>query len=79
MKMSEIGDNKTYTEVSFMIFRTGSCLIVGNCSEPVLQVVYRFIKNILRIEYQAIYVPMNDQPIKVKKTKIRKRTIEFTS
>ena len=31
MKMSEIGDNKTYTEVSFMIFRTGSCLIVGNC------------------------------------------------
>jgi hypothetical protein len=78
MKMSEIGDNKTYTEVSFMIFRTGSCLIVGNCSEPVLQVVYRFIRNILREEYSSIYVPTSDQPIKIKKPKIRKRTVEFT-
>lgn len=78
MKMSEIGDNKTYTEVSFMIFRTGSCLIVGNCSEPVLQVVYRFIRNILKIEYASIYVPTHEQSTKIKKPKIRKRTIEFT-
>ena len=28
MKMSELIDNKKYTEVSFIIFRTGSCLIV---------------------------------------------------
>jgi len=78
MKMSEIGDNKTYTEVSFMIFRTGSCLIVGNCSEPVLQVVYRFIRNILKIEYASIYVATHEQSTKIKKPKIRKRTIEFT-
>jgi TATA-box binding protein (TBP) (component of TFIID and TFIIIB) len=78
MKMSEIGENKTYTEVSFMIFRTGSCLIVGNCSEPVLQVVYRFIRNILRDEYASICVPTSDQPTKIKKPKIRKRTVEFT-
>ena len=79
MKMSEIGENKKYTEVSFMIFRTGSCLIVGNCSELVIQTVYKFIKSILREEYSAIYVPVNDQPTKIKKTKIRKRTIVFTS
>jgi TATA-box binding protein (TBP) (component of TFIID and TFIIIB) len=79
MKMSEIGYNKKYTEVSFMIFRTGSCLIVGNCSEPVLQHVFRFIKNVLQEEYSSIYVPTNDQPIKIKKTKLRKRTIIFTA
>lgn len=79
MKMSEIGENKKYTEVSFMIFRTGSCLIVGNCSELVIQTVYQFIKNILREEYSAIYVPVIDQPTKIKKTKIRKRTIVFTN
>ena len=35
LKLSELNDNKKYTEVSFMIFRTGSCLIVGNCSENI--------------------------------------------
>ena len=32
MKVSELDVNTKYTEVSFMIFRSGSCLIVGNCS-----------------------------------------------
>jgi hypothetical protein len=40
--------------------------------------VYRFIRNILREEYSSIYVPTSDQPIKIKKPKIRKRTVEFT-
>ena len=78
MKMSEIGANKTYTEVSFMIFRTGSCLIVGNCSEQVLQVVYRFIRNILKAEYQSICVPTPEHLTKTKKPKIRKRTVVFS-
>ena len=78
MKMSEIGANKTYTEVSFMVFRTGSCLIVGNCSEPVLQVVYRFIRNILKAEYQSICVPTPEHTTKIKKPKIRKRTVVFS-
>jgi len=50
MKMSELIENKKYSEISFMIFRTGSCLIVGNCSERILMVVFRFIKNILMKE-----------------------------
>ena len=78
MKMSEVSENKMYTEVSFMIFRTGSCLIVGNCSEPILQFVFSFIKNILRVEYGSIYVPTNEVTAKPKKSKLRKRTAWFT-
>lgn len=78
MKMSEICENKKYTEISFMIFRTGSCLIVGNCSEPILQFVFNFIKNLLRVEYASIYVPTNEVTAKPKKAKLRKRTVWLT-
>jgi hypothetical protein len=78
MKMSELGESKTYTEISFMIFRTGSCLIVGNCSERILLFVFDFIKGFLAEEYENIHVA-NDEPVaKSKKTKIRKRTIQMT-
>jgi len=74
-KMSELGDNLKYTEISFMIFRTGSCLIVGNCSERILKFVFEFIKIILENEYQNIHVA-NEEPInKNKKIKLRKKTI----
>jgi hypothetical protein len=74
-KMSELGDNLKYTEISFMIFRTGSCLIVGNCSERILKFVFEFIKKILANEYKNIHVA-NEEPInKIKKIKLRKKTI----
>jgi TATA-box binding protein (TBP) (component of TFIID and TFIIIB) len=41
-------------EVSFMIFRTGSVLIVGKCDESVLITIYEFLKNILATEYKEI-------------------------
>uniref|UniRef100_A0A6C0I4M6 Uncharacterized protein n=1 Tax=viral metagenome TaxID=1070528 RepID=A0A6C0I4M6_9ZZZZ len=75
MKMSELGKNRKYTEVSFMIFRTGSCLIVGNCTETVLQFVFQFIKRVLSDEYQHISVAQEDSVIRVKKTKLRKKTV----
>ena len=75
MKMSELGDNRKYTEISFMIFRTGSCLIVGNCTERVLKFVFEFIKRILIREYNNIFVENEDPVLKNKKTKLRKRTI----
>ncbi len=78
MKMSELDDNKKYTEVSFMIFRTGSCLIVGNCSERVLKFIFEFIRNILTVEYPHINVVNEDLSTKVKKTKLRKKTIHMT-
>jgi hypothetical protein len=75
MKMSELGNNRKYTEISFMVFRTGSCLIVGNCTERVLKFVFEFIKRILKDEYDNINVENNDPVEKIKKTKLRKRTI----
>lgn len=78
MKMSELDDNKKYTEVSFMVFRTGSCLIVGNCSEKILTFIYEFIKNILAAEYGNIFVENDGHVIKSKKTKLRKRTVQMS-
>jgi TATA-box binding protein (TBP) (component of TFIID and TFIIIB) len=45
---------KNIKEVSFMIFRTGSVLIVGKCHEDVLMIIYNFLKNILKDEYRNI-------------------------
>jgi len=78
MKMSELNDNKKYTEVSFMIFRTGSCLIVGNCSEKVLLFIFDFIKQMLQTEYYLIHVANDETVVKQKKTKLRKRIIKVT-
>ena len=41
--------------ISFMIFRTGSVLIVGKCSEVELRKIYDFIKELLKREYTKIY------------------------
>jgi hypothetical protein len=78
MKMNELNDNEKYTEISFMIFRTGSCLIVGNCSEKILYFIYQFLKNILIAEYSVIHVITEENNTKEKKTKIRKKNISVT-
>jgi len=71
---------KNVKEVSFMIFRTGSVLIVGKCDENVLLVIYEFLKNILVTEYKTIAqqnVPVSDSNYlnKDKKKKIRRKNI----
>ena len=78
MKMSELGENKKYTEVSFMIFRTGSCLIVGNCSEKILLFIFNFIKKILFEEHSFISVTNEEVVVKNKKVKLRKKTISMS-
>jgi hypothetical protein len=75
LKLSELELNKKYTEISFMMFRTGSCLIVGNCSERILKFVFEFIKKILVEEYKNIQVANEDTAVKIKKVKLRKKTI----
>ena len=45
---------KNIKEVSFMVFRTGSVLIVGKCDENVLITIYEFLKVILSNEYKNI-------------------------
>jgi len=67
-----------YTKVSFMIFRTGNCLIVGNCSKEILTFVFQYVKKILMDEYETIRA-LNDVPvIKLKKNKPRKKLITFS-
>jgi hypothetical protein len=78
MKMSELDENKKYTEVSFMIFRTGSCLIVGNCSEKILLFIFEFIKKILQNEYYNIHTASEEVIVKSKKTKLRKKKINIS-
>jgi hypothetical protein len=79
MKRYELDDTIKYTEISFMIFRTGSCLIVGNCNEKVLMFVFDFIKGILQKEYTHIRSQVQEQETKEKKRKIRKRTVQMTN
>jgi hypothetical protein len=78
MNMRELCENKKYTEVSFMIFRTGSCLIVGNCSEKILMYIFEFIKNILQKEYQNIHTTNEGGVTKNKKSKLRKKKINIS-
>jgi hypothetical protein len=44
-------------KISFMIFRTGSVLIVGKCCENDIKQIYVFIKNMLITEYSKIVIP----------------------
>lgn len=67
-----------YTKISFMVFRTGNCLIVGNCTKEILMFVYEFVKKILMEEYDYIRAN-NDMPVtKIKKSKPRKKSVKFT-
>ena len=78
MKMSELDNAIKYSEISFMIFRTGSCLIVGNCTERILRFIYDYIKQILHDEYYNIAVTNMTYETKIKREKVRKKTITLT-
>tara|TARA_B110001450_G_scaffold143888_1_gene134615 strand:+ start:1069 stop:2274 length:1206 start_codon:yes stop_codon:yes gene_type:complete len=49
-------ENKRIFKVSFMIFRTGSVLVVGKCDDIMINDIYLFIKDILSNEYDNINV-----------------------
>ena len=81
----KITDNKAienydtcWKEISFMIFRTGSVLIVGNCDSYVLNIIYEFLKNVLFKEYKNIYIKNNTTKKKKAVKKIRKKILMFT-
>ena len=75
LTMEQLSKSKKYTVVSFMIFRTGSVLIVGNCSEEELNVIYKFIVSILENEFSKLYMVGEPTVVKDKTVKIRKRKI----
>ena len=79
--------HKNVKQVSFMIFRTGSVLIVGKCDENVLLQIYEFLKNILKSEFNNIcqknmnneFTDSTQNKIeKDKKKKIRRKNILIT-
>ena len=80
---NDMKDRTDITKVSFMIFRTGSVLIVGKCEEDVLQEIYLFIRSMLEAEYKDTHINQQSQDIQMEKVKIaqehnrkiKKRTI----
>ena len=67
-----------YIEISFMIFRTGSVLIVGKCEDHVLHDIYAFLKELFRVEFLDIYshvIQPEDCVVKKHVPKLRSRTI----
>jgi hypothetical protein len=78
---------KNIKKVSFMIFRTGSVLIVGKCDESVLTIIYQFLTQVLQDEYKNISQKNPNKPVSQsgtelstyvdngKKKKIRKKNI----
>lgn len=58
--LDKLNKCQTYTRVSFMIFRTGSCLGSGKCSEEILRFAYEYISKILLDEYPNIVTSKQD-------------------
>lgn len=75
---SEETEKKKPICISFMIFRTGSVLIVGKCdSTDIIYSIYEFVKRIFVEHYFQIYAPnieINNKPV-VKKKKIKRKKI----
>lgn len=75
---------KNGREVSYMIFRTGSVLIVGKCEDDELNNIYQFLKQLFMDEYTIIFEEESELEKKeklkknTKKTNYMKRTIQLT-
>ena len=66
------------SDVSFMIFRTGSVLIVGKCEDFVLIRIYEFLKDILFKEYKNICQKNIKEGDVVKEKTKKRRTKHIT-
>jgi hypothetical protein len=69
--------NPNVSKISFMVFRTGSVLIVGKCSEEMLYEIYHFLCKMFETDYDEIKgVAIKSTAVKnEKQRKIRKKTI----
>jgi len=83
LKLQDLIQSNKYTKITFIVFRTGGCLVLGGCSEEMIRYVYEFVKDILTKEYKNIYTDIDEESAAAavlaneKKTreKIRKRKI----
>ena len=76
IKITNNINNKNY-KVSFMIFRTGSVLIVGKCSEDILNKIFNFIKNLLHDNYHMINIGVSTNITKKQSKPRRTRCIKL--
>ena len=77
--LCKYGPHRKWAEISFMIFRTGSVLIVGNCNEDILNIIYEYLKKIIFLEYDKIFIKINNEDKKNTNKKVRKKVILFTN
>jgi hypothetical protein len=73
--LDKLNKSNTYTRVSFMVFRTGSCLGSGKCSEEILRFAYEYIAKILVDEYPNIVTTTQEIPDKKVRAKRRNITV----
>jgi len=72
-----IKESTNALQISFMIFRTGSVLIVGKCDEDILMTIFNFLKEIFITEYNEISQKGQELPIPQKKKSRRKKYIKI--
>lgn len=65
----ETSESEDSNSISFMIFRTGSVLIVGKSEEYIIRIVYQYLIDIFKNEYSNIYTEISDKYIKTDKAK----------
>lgn len=70
--------NENIHKISFMIFRTGSVLIVGKCDDDVLYIIYDFIKQLLIDEFHDIYTSTSEQDKTIDKKKSSRKKLITT-
>ena len=67
-------------EISFMIFRTGSVLIVGHCDEKIIRHIYSFLTNIFIEHFEELNDGIAEPKSRDKKQKRRiKKNIIVTT
>lgn len=70
----KLTDGHQEKEVSFMIFRTGSVLIVGKCNDPQLNTIYQFLVKVFHDEYLNICEEQSElEMMEKKQVKEKKR------
>ena len=68
---------KPHMKVSFMIFRTGSVLIVGKCTEPILYEIYDFLCRLFSTEYKEIIGKNTDISLNINSVNTGSSEFEF--
>lgn len=71
-------NNHDIIKVSFMIFRTGSTLIVGKCDEEKIRAIYRFLVKLFIEEYHHINCGSSDTEFVKQKKKIKKKILTIS-